>query len=121
MPKWSGVPSEAYSFEVLKSGQILESIDLSTKSFYVFGRLSTCDIRMANTTVSRYHAILQYRSQESESNPVGFYIYDLGSTHGTFLNKNRIKSNMYVRVQVGICEKKYFSLFCLHCLKCLQE
>jgi len=101
-PKWSGVPSEAYGFEVLKSGQILESIDLSTKSFYVFGRLSTCDIRMANTTVSRYHAILQYRSQESESNPVGFYIYDLGSTHGTFLNKSRLKPNMYVRVQVGI-------------------
>lgn len=101
-PKWSGVPTEAYSFEVLKSGQILESIDLSTKSFYVFGRLSTCDIRMANTTVSRYHAVLQYRSQESDSNPVGYYIYDLGSTHGTFLNKNRIKSNMYVRVQVGI-------------------
>lgn len=100
-PKWSGVPSEAYGFEVLKSGQILESIDLSTKSFYVFGRLSACDIRMANTTVSRYHAVLQYRSQESESNPVGFYIYDLGSTHGTFLNKSRIKSNMYVRVQVG--------------------
>ena len=101
-PKWSGVPSEVYGFEVLKSGQILESIDLSTKSFYVFGRLSTCDIHMANTTVSRYHAILQYRSQESESNPVGFYIYDLGSTHGTFLNKNRIKPNIYVRVQVGI-------------------
>jgi len=100
--KWSGVPSEAYCFEVLKSGQILESIDLSTKSFYVFGRLSTCDIRMTNTTVSGYHAILQYHSQESESNPIGFYIYDLGSTHGTFLNTNRIKSNMYVRVQVGM-------------------
>ena len=104
-PKWSGVPSEAYGFEVLKSGQIVESIDLNTKSFYVFGRLSTCDIRWANTTVSRYHAVLQYRSQESESNPVGFYIYDLGSTHGTFLNKSRIKSNMYVRVQVGILEQ----------------
>ena len=102
VPKWSGVPSEVYCFEVLKSGQILESIDLSTKSFYVFGRVSTCDIRMANTTVSGYHAILQYRSQESESNPIGFYIYDLGSTHGTFLNTNRIKSNMYVRVQVGM-------------------
>ena len=104
VPKWSGVPSEVYCFEVLKSGQILESIDLSTKSFYVFGRVSTCDIRMANTTVSGYHAILQYRSQESESNPIGFYIYiyDLGSTHGTFFNNNRIKSNMYVGVQVGI-------------------
>jgi hypothetical protein len=56
-PKCSGVPNEACGFEILKSGQILESIDLSAKSFYVFGRLSTCDIRMTNTTVSRYHAV----------------------------------------------------------------
>ena len=80
----------------------MESTDLSTKPFYVIGCLSACDIHMANTKVSRYHAVLQYCSQESESNPVGFYIYDLGSTHEIFLNKNRIKSNMYCRVQVGI-------------------
>lgn len=101
-PNWSGIPNEAYSFEVLKSGKILENINLSSKSFYVFGRLSTCDIHMAHPTISRYHAVLQYRSHESENNPIGFYINDLGSTHGTFLNKNRIKSNMYIRVQVGI-------------------
>ncbi|KAJ4439301.1 hypothetical protein ANN_07423 [Periplaneta americana] len=100
-PKWSGIPEEDYGFEVLKSGKILENIKLNSKSFYVFGRLSTCDIRMAHPTISRYHAVLQYRSQENENDGVGFYIYDLGSTHGTFLNKNRIKPNMYVRVQVG--------------------
>jgi hypothetical protein len=117
-PKWSGISSEAYSFEVLKSGQIVENIDLNTKSFYVFGRLSACDICMTHPTISRYHAVLQYRSQDSENNPAGFYIYDLGSTHGTFLNKNRIKSNMYVRVQVGILKQSYFSLFCLCFLNC---
>jgi protein phosphatase 1D len=101
-PKWSGIPNETYSFEVLKSGKILENVSLNSKPFYVFGRLSTCDIHMTHPTISRYHAVLQYRSQESENNPIGFYIYDLGSTHGTFLNKNRIKSNMFVRVQVGI-------------------
>ncbi|PNF17431.1 hypothetical protein B7P43_G02964, partial [Cryptotermes secundus] len=100
-PKWSGIPNEIYSFEVLKSGKILENVSLNSKPFYVFGRLSTCDIHMAHPTISRHHAVLQYRSQESENNPIGFYIYDLGSTHGTFLNKNRIKSNMFVRVQVG--------------------
>lgn len=100
-PKWSGIPNETYSFEVLKSGKILENVSLNSKPFYVFGRLSTCDIHMSHPTISRHHAVLQYRSQESENNPIGFYIYDLGSTHGTFLNKNRIKSNMFVRVQVG--------------------
>lgn len=109
-PKWSGIPNKTYSFEVLKSGKILESVSLNSKPFYIFGRLSTCDIHMTHPTISRYHAVLQYRSEGSENNPIGFYIYDLGSTHGTFLNKNRIKSNMFVRVQVGLLQK-YTVLF----------
>ncbi|KAJ9593945.1 hypothetical protein L9F63_014659 [Diploptera punctata] len=100
-PKWGGIPKFEYGFEILKNGQILEKCTLEEKSFYVFGRLSTCDFHLQHPTISRYHAVLQYRSQESEDNPKGFYIYDLGSTHGTFLNKNRIKSNMYIRIQVG--------------------
>ncbi|XP_066991440.2 kanadaptin [Anabrus simplex] len=100
-PNWGGIPEEHYAFEVLKSGSILENIDLSSKSFYVFGRLSTCDVRMAHPTVSRFHAVLQYKNVESEDKPTGYYIYDLGSTHGTFLNKHQIKPNLYVRVHVG--------------------
>lgn len=102
-PVWSGLPEENYGFEVLKSGQIIENIDLSHKSFWVFGRLGNCDMIMAHPTISRYHAILQYRSQEEENFPKGFYLYDLGSTHGTFLNKNRLKSRVYMRVQVKNC------------------
>lgn len=100
-PKWSGLPNFSYSFEVLKSGAIVENIDLSTKPFHVFGRLGNCDIVMAHPTVSRFHAVMQYRTEEENDSKPGFYLYDLGSTHGTFLNKNRIKPNVYVRVQVG--------------------
>lgn len=42
-----------YALEVLKSGMIVEKIDLTNKSFYVFGRLSNCDVVMAHPTISR--------------------------------------------------------------------
>nr|CAD7196057.1 unnamed protein product [Timema douglasi] len=100
-PKWSGLPTIPYSIEILKSGKIIDNINLDLKPFYVFGRLLTCDIHLAHPTISRYHAILQYRKEATPEDAPGFYIYDLGSTHGTFLNKYRIKPNIYVRLQVG--------------------
>lgn len=100
-PTWSGIPVAKYCFEVLKEGRIIETTGLSNKPFYVIGRLSTCDIQMAHPTISRYHAIMQYRKDGDEQNSAGFYVFDLGSTHGTFLNKYRIKSNIHVRVRVG--------------------
>ncbi|XP_055630776.1 kanadaptin [Toxorhynchites rutilus septentrionalis] len=119
-PEWSGIcdPAVNYSFEVLKNGVIIETVgQLHRKAFWLFGRLPNCDINMAHPTISRYHAILQYRcapeNQEVESDEEpeetrdhvtiesGWYLYDLNSTHGTFLNKQRLKSKTYVRVRVG--------------------
>ncbi|XP_051155549.1 kanadaptin [Leptopilina boulardi] len=100
-PTWSGKPENKYKAEILKSGQILETIDLSEKNFYVVGRLPICDIPLANPTISRYHAIFQYRNESDEKNEKGLYVYDLGSTHGTFWNGNRIRKNIYVRVRNG--------------------
>ncbi|XP_018328575.1 kanadaptin [Agrilus planipennis] len=103
-PVWSGLPESngvKYTFEVLKNGVIVETVDLMKKSSWVFGRLPNCDIYMAHPTISRYHAVLQYRSKPDEENSAGFYIYDLSSTHGTFLNKNKIRPRVYARVKVG--------------------
>ncbi|XP_076253695.1 kanadaptin isoform X2 [Rhynchophorus ferrugineus] len=104
-PTWSGLPETSgrpYIFEVLKNGTIIETIDLMKKPYWVFGRLNNCDICMQHPTISRYHAVLQYRDVPTESDPPGFYLYDLGSTHGTFLNgKNKLKPKIYVPVRVG--------------------
>ncbi|XP_071581718.1 kanadaptin [Temnothorax nylanderi] len=100
-PKWGGRPTEEYKLEVLKSGMILEEIDLTERSFYVVGRLPSCNLSLAHPTVSRYHAIIQYRATGDEKNSTGFYLYDLGSTHGTFWNGHRIKSRTYVRLHGG--------------------
>ncbi|XP_062535936.1 kanadaptin [Armigeres subalbatus] len=120
-PAWSRKCDGAlrYDFEVLKNGVIIENVDhLENKAFWIFGRLPNCDINMAHPTISRYHAILQYRAavddaakdesdEEEESKPAhitiepGWYLYDLNSTHGTFLNKQRLRPKTYVRVRVG--------------------
>ncbi|XP_046975844.1 kanadaptin [Vanessa cardui] len=103
-PKWSGLCPDGseYGLEVLKSGMILEKIELTNKPYYVFGRLANCDIVMGHPTVSRHHAVLQYKAFAEDGEPAsGWYIYDLGSTHGTFINKQKVRQNHYFRVRVG--------------------
>ncbi|CAK1592992.1 unnamed protein product [Parnassius mnemosyne] len=103
-PKWSGICPDGseYALEVLKSGMIVEKIELTNKPFYVFGRLANCDVVMAHPTISRHHSVLQYKAFADEGEPpCGWYLYDLGSTHGTFLNRERLKEKHYSRVRVG--------------------
>lgn len=121
-PSWSSAPTgnDDYSFEVLKSGQIIDQVkDLQSKAFWTFGRLPENDIEMAHPTISRFHAVLQYRPKKADipteegdeaddkrddtdkGPPEGWYIYDLDSTHGTFLNKQRIPAKVYIRIRVG--------------------
>ncbi|KAL6433210.1 hypothetical protein ACFW04_006434 [Cataglyphis niger] len=112
-PKWGGKPTEEYKLEVLKSGIIVEKIDLTERSFYILGRLPSCNLPLAHPTISRYHAIIQYRTMEDEKNSKGFYLYDLESTHGTFWNGHRIKPRTYVRlrdghmIKLGCSQRKY--------------
>lgn len=85
----------------MKSGVSLRMIPLDQRSFFCFGRFDNCHIVMAHPTVSRYHAVLQFRSTFSAADErKGFYLFDLGSTHGTFVNKERIKPRTYVKLQV---------------------
>jgi hypothetical protein len=54
--------------------------------------LCFCDERQS---ISRQHAVFQFR-QNGEC-----YLYDLGSTHGTLLNKRPLKPKAYVRLRNG--------------------
>lgn len=56
-PEWSGLPESSgkgYSFDVLKNGSIIESVDLMKRPFWVFGRLEGNHICMQHPTISRY-------------------------------------------------------------------
>lgn len=114
-PHWSGTPTEPYFLSVIKNGIVNQRVDISKKPFHVFGRLPCCDIALEHPSLSRYHAILQYHPQTENGslstdenalfsiNPSesGFYVYDLGSTHGTVINKFKLQARCYFRLRVG--------------------
>ncbi|XP_030050440.1 kanadaptin [Microcaecilia unicolor] len=102
-PPWAGAAEAPYSLETLKGGCVLHCRPLGGTSRLLFGRLPACDVSLEHPCVSRYHAVLQYRRFPGPGphEQTGFYLYDLDSTHGTFLNKNRIPTEVFCRVRVG--------------------
>ncbi|XP_042357305.1 kanadaptin [Plectropomus leopardus] len=105
-PPWGGTGSDVpYALEILKNGTIVDTVPLTQKSYFVVGRLPVCDVSLEHPSISRYHAVIQYRREAGEGGSVGeergFYIHDLGSTHGTVVNKNKIPPKTYIRLRVG--------------------
>ncbi|XP_038892995.1 kanadaptin [Benincasa hispida] len=95
IPSWSGAPSHRFYLEVLKDGCIIDQFDVYEKGAYMFGRVDLCDFVLEHPTISRFHAVLQFRSNGNA------YLYDLGSTHGSFINKNQVKKRIFVDLHVG--------------------
>ncbi|KAJ1921570.1 hypothetical protein H4219_000608 [Mycoemilia scoparia] len=95
-PQDGALPKRKYTFEVIKDGAMVDNIYLpSDKEFVTLGRLPICDIPMEHPSVSRYHCVIQFRD-DGEA-----YIYDLGSGHGTVLNKQRIQPKSFKKLNVG--------------------
>lgn len=113
-PEWSGIPPpcqgentldeegycDHYFLEVIKNGIVIEKISLS-KDFISFGRLDVCDVLCEHPTLSRYHAILQYSSGDHPQYSQGFYVYDLNSTHGTYVNKTKVAPKQYTSFKLN--------------------
>lgn len=105
-PSWGGPPPDTpYSLEILKNGTVVDTVPLTDRSYIVVGRLPVCSVSLEHPSISRYHAVIQYRGQPGQEGCVGeergFYIHDLGSTHGTVVNKNRIPPKTFIRLHVG--------------------
>ncbi|KAJ4754152.1 SMAD/FHA domain-containing protein [Rhynchospora pubera] len=95
IPEWSEAPDQSFFFEVLKDGSIIEKLDVSKKGAYMFGRTELCDFMLEHPTISRFHAVLQFKGGSE------VFLFDLGSTHGTFINKNQVKKKEYTEIHVG--------------------
>ena len=95
-PEWGEATSKSGFFEVLKEGRIIETIPIEVgTSLISFGRLPDNTIKLDHDSISRKHAILQFGPRNSA------FIYDLESTHGTFLNKERAPSLQYIKIASG--------------------
>ncbi|CAN4082748.1 unnamed protein product [Withania somnifera] len=95
IPTWSGRPCHQFYLEVLKDGSIIDKFDVHKKGEYMFGRVDLCDFVLEHPTISRFHAVLQFKGNGDA------YVYDLGSTHGTFINKKEVKKRVFVELHVG--------------------
>lgn len=95
IPPWSAPPCHPFSLEVLKDGTIIDQLDVSGKGAFMFGRVDLCDFVLEHPTISRFHAVLQFNGNGDA------FLYDLGSTHGTFVNKAQVKKKVYLELHVG--------------------
>ncbi|CAN8275933.1 unnamed protein product [Cochlearia groenlandica] len=95
IPEWSGSPCHIFHLEILKEGSIVDKLDVYKKGAYLFGRDGMCDFALEHPSISRFHAVIQYKRSGVA------YLFDLGSTHGTSINKNKVDKRVYVDLHVG--------------------
>jgi pSer/pThr/pTyr-binding forkhead associated (FHA) protein len=95
-PSTASIPnSQTIQLEIIKEGVPLATLKPEFSStFIVLGRLPSCDIELQHPSVSRNHCIIQFMDNQ-------FYLYDLGSVHGTFVNKKRIDPKQYIELYNG--------------------
>ena len=68
IPDSSANPPFEYALEVLRNGVIIDYIALSSRPYTVFGRSPDSDVVLEHPTISRYHAIVQYKSEFESGN-----------------------------------------------------
>jgi pSer/pThr/pTyr-binding forkhead associated (FHA) protein len=74
----------------------MTEIRLAQKPFILVGKHpDICDVVLENPSISRKHAILQFKPEEQT-----VYLYDLGSTHGTIVNHRKLPSRVYHKLNL---------------------
>ncbi|KAJ2028295.1 hypothetical protein IWW57_002225 [Coemansia sp. S610] len=95
-PSNSSQPRHSFIIDVIKDGALVDSFPVPSQPYSTFGRLPICDYPMDHVSISRYHAALQFTDDQLLPSLV-----DLGSSHGTFVNKRPIPSHQPQSLRIG--------------------
>lgn len=79
----------------------LFSHPLSFKPRVRVSRTPNADVVLEHPSASRLHAVIQFRGDTKQA-----FVYDCGSSHGTFLNKEQLKARVHAPLR---CERPAFA------------
>ncbi|ELR07380.1 hypothetical protein GMDG_08395 [Pseudogymnoascus destructans 20631-21] len=93
---------------VFKNGEIVDTIDLGSRSCWLIGRdASIADLPAEHPSISKQHAVIQFRFVEKvdeygdRKGGVKPYLLDLESANGTKLNGGEVEGARFVEVRGG--------------------
>jgi len=113
-------PRDVWKMFVFKGADIIDTIELSTRSCWLIGRDSAVvDLPAEHPSISKQHAAIQFRYVEKRNEygdkigRVKPYLIDLESANGTMLNNDKVPDSRYLElknkdmVQFGSSTREY--------------
>lgn len=113
-------PRDAWKLFVFKGQDIVDTIELCTRSCWLIGReLTIADLPAEHPSISKQHAVIQFRYTEKRNEfgdkigRVKPYLIDLESANGTLLNGEKVPDSRYLElrnkdmIQFGSSTREY--------------
>lgn len=113
-------PRDQWKLFVFKGPDVLDTINLSSRSCWLVGRdVTVADIAAEHSSLSKQHAVIQFRFVEKRNEygdkvgKVRPYLLDLETPNGTLLNKEKVPESRFLElrdkdmIQFGLSTREY--------------
>jgi smad nuclear-interacting protein 1 len=113
-------PRDAWKLFVFKGQDIVDTVELGTRSCWLIGReFAVVDLPAEHPSISKQHAVIQFRYTEKRNEfgdkigRVKPYLIDLESANGTMLNHDKVPDSRYLElrnkdmIQFGSSTREY--------------